>query len=83
MADLKAEQSKLHGEKLSELVQGQHPDAVPGEDNAHAHSHAAHLSAEGKAHTKPEGNLRQGASPGERREPPHDQARIGKSSRRQ
>ncbi len=32
-------------------------DAVPGEDNEHAHSAAAHLHGE-KAHTKPVGDLR-------------------------
>lgn len=32
-------------------------DAVPGEDNEHAHSVAAHLDG-AKAHTKPAGDLR-------------------------
>ena len=83
MADLKTEQSRMHGEKLSELVQNQHPDAVPGEDKAHAHSHAAHLATEGNAHTVPEGNHKQGVEPGALREPPQDPGRNGKSVRRQ
>lgn len=32
-------------------------DAVPGDDTAHAHSHAAHEAGE-KAHTKPTGDQR-------------------------
>lgn len=83
MADIKDEQRKMHGDKLSEVVKGQHADAVPGDDKAHAHSHAAHLQAEGNEHTKPAGNLRQGAEPGALREPPQDPGRIGKSFRRQ
>jgi hypothetical protein len=39
---------------------------VPG----HPRSHAAHLNEKGSPHTKPEGDLRQGSSPGELREPP-------------
>ena len=44
MAEFKDEQRKMHGEKLSEFVHGQHPDAVPGDDKAHAHSHAGRVS---------------------------------------
>ena len=45
--------SLMHGEKLSEAVKAGHVDAVPGDDKAHAHSHAAHLESEGKVHTSP------------------------------
>ena len=59
-------------------------DAVPGDDVAHAHSHAAHLVEDQKdTKTKPEGNLRQGSEPGARREPPMDIGRIGKDHRKQ
>ncbi len=58
------------------------PVPVP-DDGAHAHSHAAHLGGHVEEHTKPAGNLRQGAAPGERREPPMVVQRIGKQHRKQ
>ena len=48
MADIKDEQRKMHGDKLSEVVKGHQADAVPGDDNAHAHSHAAHLAVKAR-----------------------------------
>jgi hypothetical protein len=36
----------------------------------HEPSQAAHLNANKKQHTKPEGNLRQGSAPGALRQPP-------------
>ncbi len=46
-------------------------DAVPGDDTAHSHSHAAHLGEGNKANPNEEG----GAKLGERREPVMDQVR--------
>jgi hypothetical protein len=40
------------------------------QEEFHERSHAAHLNAKGKQHTKPEGNLRQGPAPGALRQPP-------------
>lgn len=57
-------------------------DAVPGDDTAHAHSHAAHLS-ELHEKTKPEGNQPGGSKVGELREPAQEVGRIGKEHRRQ
>ncbi|MGI4758887.1 MAG: hypothetical protein ACRYGF_18815 [Janthinobacterium lividum] len=83
MSDSINEQSRLHGKALSEAVKAQHPDAVPGNDAEHAHSHAAHLHTPGDVHSKPEGNLRQGSEPGARREPPQDPGRNGKGHNRE
>ena len=83
MADIKDEQRKLHGDKLSEVVKGTHADAVPGDDTKHAHSHAAHLETEGKVHTSPEGYGKQGREPGTERQPPQDPNRNGKTHTRQ
>jgi hypothetical protein len=44
-----------------------------GDAPGHPRSHAAHLNQPGPVHTKPAGNLREGSSPGERREPPQGQ----------
>ena len=85
------EELKKHGDVLEEAmhdadrhnVEGQKADPVPMPDNgSHSHSQAAHL---GSAHgsTKPAGNLRQGASPGQLREPPQDISRVGKQHRGQ
>ena len=46
-------------------------DAVPGDDTAHAHSHAAHLGEGAKANPNEAG----GAKLGERREPVMDRVR--------
>ena len=83
MADIKKEQSMLHGEALSELVKAEHADAVPGDDKAHAHSHAAHLHEGGNAHTSPEGKGKQGREPGSVNQPPQDPKRNGKAHRSQ
>jgi hypothetical protein len=77
------EQSLMHGERLSEAVKAEHTDAVPGDDKAHAHSHAAHLDTEGKAHTSPEGYGKQGREPGTENQPPQDPNRNGKTHTRQ
>ena len=73
------EQSLMHGEALSEAVKAEHVDAVPGNDKAHAHSHAAHLESEGKVHTSPEGYGKQGREPGTENQPPQDPNRNGKT----
>lgn len=83
MADVKHEQSMMHGKALSEAVKAEHEDAVPGDDKAHAHSHAAHLGTEGKAHTGAEGDRKQGIEPSALREPPQDPERMGKTQHRQ
>jgi hypothetical protein len=77
------EQSLMHGDKLSEAVKAEHADAVPGDDKAHAHSHAAHLDSEGKVHTSPEGYGKQGREPGTENQPPQDPNRNGKTHTRQ
>ena len=60
----------------------QRADAVPpAADGGHSHSAAAHLDLGGKAHTKPQGNLRHGAEPGALREPPMVIHRVGKQHR--
>ena len=83
MATLKEEQSRMHGEKLSEAVKGGHVDAVPGDDKAHAHSHAAHLGSEGNVHIAPEGIGKQGREAGSLNQPPQDPKRSGKEHARQ
>ena len=76
-------QNLMHGEKLAEAVKVGHVDAVPGEDKAHAHSHAAHLETEGKVHTSPEGYGKQGREPGTENQPPQDPRRNGKTHTRE
>jgi hypothetical protein len=83
MADLKEEQSKLHGEKLSQALKSEHVDAVPGDDKAHAHSHAAHLESEGNVHLAAEGIGKQGREAGSLDRPPQDPNRNGKTHTRQ
>ncbi len=57
-------------------------DAVPGDDTAHAHSHAAHPESSFDVHTPPQGN-----QPADTRqdlkEPPQEVSRIGKGHRKQ
>ena len=57
-------------------------DAVPGDDTAHAHSHAANLKSTFDVHTAPQGNQ----APGTRQdlnEPPQEVSRNGKDHGRQ
>ncbi len=77
------DQSLMHGKELSEAVKAGHVDAVPGDDKAHAHSHAAHLGTEGKVHTSPEGYGKQGREPGTENQPPQDPNRNGKTHARE
>lgn len=77
-----------HGDALADFdrhaLNPENVDPVPMPDNGgHPHSAAAHLGTAAQPHTKPAGNLRQGASPGQRREPPMVQSRIGKLNRGQ
>ncbi len=83
MADIKKQQTKMHGDKLSEAIKAEHADAVPGEDTAHAHSHAAHLGTEGNVRTSPESYGKQGREPGTLKEPPQDPRGSGKTHNRQ
>lgn len=57
-------------------------DAVPGDDTAHAHSHAAHLENAFPSHTPAQGNV-----PADTRqdlnEPPQEVTRTGKGHRRE
>jgi hypothetical protein len=78
-----SDQNLMHGEKLSEAVKAGHVDAVPGDDMAHAHSHAAHLQTEGKVHTSHEGYGKQGREPGTENQPPQDPRRNGKTHNRE
>ncbi len=58
------------------------PSVIPTpEQGNHPRSHAAHLDQPGAVSTKPEGNLRQGAAPGELRQPPMVVQRVGKQHR--
>ncbi len=60
----------------------QEAGAIPApETGGHPLSPAAHLGGTVHDHTKPAGNLRHGAAPGELREPPMDIRRIGKQHR--
>jgi len=45
------------------------PTVTDKGEGVHNRSHAAHLEDQGKPHTKPEGNLRQGSHPGGRKQP--------------
>jgi hypothetical protein len=81
-AKVEKESAKKHGDKLDGLLKqmdghgaGAATDPVPlPESGSHEKSHAAHLGGgagtKGHEHTKPAGNLRQGAGPGELKEPP-------------
>ena len=57
-------------------------DAVPGDDTAHAHSHAAHLESTFASHVPAQGN-----QPADTRqdlnEPPQEVTRTGKGRRRE
>jgi hypothetical protein len=55
-----------------------HKESAAAETEGHSKSHAAHLDADAAPHTKPQGNLRQGAAPGALRQPPSVVSRIGK-----
>ena len=83
MANTEDLQIKLHGEKLSEAIAAEHVDALPRDNNAHGHSHAAHLQTEGHVHTSPEGYGKQGREPGIVNQPPQDPKRNGKTHTRQ
>lgn len=66
--------AKIHGDELA--------SAIPEPDNGgHSRSAAAHLGGTVHDHTKPAGNLRHGAAPGELREPPMVVERVGKQHR--
>ncbi len=72
---------KKHGDPLEHTEKAAEPhDPVPMPDNGgHSKSHAAHLGGHVDAHTRPAAeDLRHGMTPGERREPPMVQSRIGK-----
>lgn len=57
-------------------------DAVPGDDTAHAHSHAAHRSSTFDAHTTPQGNVAADTRQ-DLKEPPQEVSRSGKEHRKQ
>ena len=77
------QQNRMHGKELSDAVKAAHEDAVPSDDQAHAHSHAAHLQAAGAVHTAPEGYGKQGREPGVVNQPPQDSKTSGKAHRHQ
>lgn len=54
-------------------------DAVPGNDKAHAHSHAAHLHETGNASVSAVGIGKQGREAGAIQQPPQDPKRNGKT----
>ena len=83
MANADELQSSLHGKALSEAIKAEHVDALPRDNNAHGHSHAAHLEAEGNVHTLPEGKGKQGREPGTVQQPPQDPKRSGKAHARE
>ena len=83
MAETKEMQAMMHGDELSNAIRAEHVDAVPGDDTAHAHSHAAHLATQGEVHTTPEGYGKQGREPGTVNQPPQDPRRGGKAHARQ
>jgi hypothetical protein len=76
------EQRLKHGKELSEAVKADHADAVPGDDKAHAHSHAAHLHDEGNTRLAAEGIGKQGREPGSINQPPQDPKLTGKNHNR-
>lgn len=57
-------------------------DAVPGDDTAHAHSHAAHLESTFAAHVEPQGNVPAGTRQ-DLNEPPQEVSRAGKGHKRE
>ncbi len=57
-------------------------DAVPGDDTAHSHSHAAHLQNTFDVHTPPQGNLAADTRQ-DLKEPPQEVSRNGKQHRKQ
>ncbi len=73
------EQRMKHGEALSQAVKADHADAVPGDDKAHANSHAAHLHDAGNTRLAAEGIGKQGREPGAINQPPQDPTRNGKT----
>lgn len=96
MAQPENESLKKHGDELERAVEDadRHvagasgaPNAKPvdpipmPENGGHEKSHAAHLGGTVHDRTKPMGNLRQGAAPGELREPPMVVQRVGKQHR--
>lgn len=89
-AQKKAESLKKHGDVMESAIADadrhaqRRIDPIPMPDRGgHEKSHAAHVGGNVHDHTKPEGNLRQGAAPGELREPPQEIGRIGKQHRKQ
>lgn len=83
---------KKHGDILESAIKEFDAHAVdpegvdpvpPPDTGGHPHSPAAHLDTDAKPHTKPAGDLRQGAAPGALREPPQEVSRIGKEHRGQ
>ena len=77
----KASEQAMH-ENDAHTPKANSHDAVPGDDTAHAHSHAAHLQSQFDTHTAPEGNqpanTRQDLN-----EPPQEVSRAGKGRRRE
>ena len=57
-------------------------DAVPGDDTAHAHSHAAHLDSAFPTHSAPQGNVPADTQQ-DLKEPPQEVTRTGKGRRRE
>lgn len=91
-AHKETESLKKHGDVLESAIEdvdrhhkaGAKVDPIPmPDDGAHEKSHAAHLGGNVHDRTRPEGNLRQGAAPGELRQPPQETSRIGKEHRKQ
>jgi hypothetical protein len=90
---LQKEPQKKHGDPLDQALDevashttgaNKNIDPVPeAQEGNHPRSHAAHLGNDGRDHTKPAGDLRQGSTPGALREPPQELSRIGKQRRRQ
>jgi hypothetical protein len=76
------EQRLKHGAALSEAVKAGQADAVPGNDKAHAHSHAAHLHDDGNTRLAPESIGKQGREPGAMIEAPQDPKRTSKTHAR-
>jgi len=90
-AERENESAKKHGDKLDPLLKqldgdgsGAGTDPIPMPENgSHERSHAAHLGGTVHERTKRAGDLRKSVDPGERREPPMDIRRAGKSHRSQ
>lgn len=89
-AQREEESLKKHGDALESAMEDvdRHTkgdkDPVPMPENgSHEKSHAAHLGGTVHDHTKKAGDLRKSVDPGERREPPMVQQRIGKEHRKQ